>query len=64
MSELSSLITRHSSKTEIYLNNDITEETMKITAIKTAARTKPAIFKMKGPVVLHKWGWADFGSVE
>lgn len=34
------------------------------TAIKTAARTKPAIFKMKGPVVLHKWGWADFGSVE
>lgn len=33
------------------------------TAIKTAARSKPAIFKMEGPVVKKKWGWADFDKV-
>ena len=30
------------------------------TALKTAARTDPALYMMKGPVVQHKWGWADF----
>jgi hypothetical protein len=34
------------------------------TAIKTAARTNPSIFKMKGPVVQGKWSWADFDEVE
>ena len=33
------------------------------TAIKTAARTNPTLYKMKGPVVQDKWGWADFGKV-
>ncbi|HAO45308.1 MAG TPA: DoxX family protein [Chitinophagaceae bacterium] len=30
------------------------------TSIKTAARTNPALYLMKGPVVLNKWGWPDF----
>lgn len=34
------------------------------TAIKTAARANPAIFKMKGPVVLNKWSWADFDKID
>lgn len=34
------------------------------TAIKTAARTKPAIFIMNGPVVQKKYGWADFDKVQ
>jgi uncharacterized membrane protein YphA (DoxX/SURF4 family) len=29
------------------------------TAIKTAARANPTMFKMKGPVVQDKWSWAD-----
>lgn len=33
------------------------------TAIKTAARTNPTLYEMKGPVVQYKWGWADFGEV-
>lgn len=28
------------------------------TALKTAARTDPALYLMKGPVVQKKWGWA------
>jgi uncharacterized membrane protein YphA (DoxX/SURF4 family) len=34
------------------------------TAIKTAARTNPALFEMDGPVVKDKWGWADFDKVK
>ena len=30
------------------------------TAFKTAARTNPALYLMKGPVIEKKWGWADF----
>lgn len=30
-----------------------------ITALKTAARTNPALYFMHGPVVKNKWGWAD-----
>ena len=33
------------------------------TALKTAARTNPELYLMKGPVVENKWGWADFGKV-
>ncbi|MEO6187412.1 MAG: BT_3928 family protein [Ginsengibacter sp.] len=29
------------------------------TALKTAARTNPELYLMKGPIVLNKWGWAD-----
>lgn len=29
------------------------------TAIKTAARSNPTLYKMKGPVILKKYGWAD-----
>lgn len=34
--------------------------TCDFTAIKTAARSTPTLYHMKGPVILHKWGWADF----
>lgn len=30
------------------------------TALKTAARTDPTLYLMKGPVVVNKWGRADF----
>ena len=30
------------------------------TALKTAARTDPSLYMMKGAIVQHKWGWADF----
>jgi uncharacterized membrane protein YphA (DoxX/SURF4 family) len=30
------------------------------TAIKTAARVNPTLYKMNGPVVANKWSWADF----
>jgi hypothetical protein len=29
------------------------------TAFKTAARTNPELYLMKGPVIENKWGWAD-----
>ena len=29
------------------------------TAFKTAARTYPELYLMKGPVIDNKWGWAD-----
>lgn len=38
--------------------------TCDVTAIKTAARTNPCIFKMNGPVVEHKWGYVDFGKIK
>jgi uncharacterized membrane protein YphA (DoxX/SURF4 family) len=37
--------------------------TCDVTAIKTAARTNPCLFEMNGPVVVHKWGYADFHEV-
>lgn len=37
--------------------------TCDVTAIKTAARANPALFLMNGPVVKHKWSWADFDAV-
>ncbi|MGG9962927.1 BT_3928 family protein [Ferruginibacter sp. SUN106] len=33
------------------------------TAIKTAARTNPALFLMQGPVILDKKSWVDFKSI-
>lgn len=42
----------------------VTILTCDATAIKTAARSKPALFRMKGPVVQDKWGWADFDDVK
>lgn len=35
-----------------------------ITAIKTAARAIPALYKMNGAVVVNKWSYADFKKVE
>lgn len=32
------------------------------TALKTASRTDPSVYLMKGPVVENKWGWADILS--
>jgi uncharacterized membrane protein YphA (DoxX/SURF4 family) len=34
------------------------------TAIKTAARADMVLYRMNGPVVDKKWGWADFEDVE
>ncbi len=34
-----------------------------VTAIKTAARAIPTLFKMNGPVVIDKWSAADFNKV-
>ncbi len=34
------------------------------TAIKTAARATPTIYRMKGPIVQDKWSWADFEDVK
>ena len=34
-----------------------------VTAIKTAARADLTLYRMKGPVVLNKWGWKDFAEV-
>jgi hypothetical protein len=34
------------------------------TALKTAARTDMVLYRMNGPVVEDKWGWADFDEVE
>ena len=33
------------------------------TSFKTAARTNPELYLMKGPVIKDKWGWADLGRV-
>jgi uncharacterized membrane protein YphA (DoxX/SURF4 family) len=35
-----------------------------VTALKTAARAVPALYKMNGPVVVGKWSGASFGKVE
>jgi uncharacterized membrane protein YphA (DoxX/SURF4 family) len=34
-----------------------------VTAIKTAARAVPTLYKMNGPVVVNKWSYANFGKV-
>lgn len=34
-----------------------------VTALKTASRTNPSLYLMKGPIVQEKWGWADFEKV-
>ena len=38
--------------------------TCDVTAIKTAARTNPCVFSMDGPVVVQKWGYADFDHIK
>ncbi len=35
-----------------------------VTAIKTAARAIPTLYKMKGDEVLNKWSWANFSKVD
>jgi uncharacterized membrane protein YphA (DoxX/SURF4 family) len=34
-----------------------------VTAIKTAARALPTLYKMKGSIVLDKWSYADFDQI-
>jgi hypothetical protein len=34
------------------------------TALKTAARADVVLYKMNGPVVQDKWGWADFDKMD
>ncbi|MEJ7625810.1 MAG: BT_3928 family protein [Ferruginibacter sp.] len=57
------LVSSQRSEAESFLiKNDIIVDrvfTTDATAIKTAARSNPALYLMKGPVVQQKWGWAD-----
>ena len=41
-------------------NYNIPVFSLDATAFKTAARTNPELYLMKGPVIKNKWGWADF----
>jgi uncharacterized membrane protein YphA (DoxX/SURF4 family) len=41
-------------------NYNIPVLSLDVTALKTAARTNPELYLMKGPAVVNKWGWADF----
>lgn len=41
-------------------NYNLTVLSLDATAFKTAARTNPELYLMKGPVINDKWGWADF----
>lgn len=44
--------------------NNATILTCDATALKTVARTDAVLYKMKGAIVLNKWGWADFDNVD
>ncbi|MEO5984667.1 MAG: BT_3928 family protein [Ferruginibacter sp.] len=44
-------------KNNFFFDNIFTADA---TAIKTAARSNPALYLMKGPVVQDKWGWGNF----
>lgn len=41
-------------------NYDLSIFSLDATAFKTAARTSPELYLLKGPVIENKWGWADF----
>lgn len=43
---------------------DVTILTCDVTAIKTAARAVPTLYKMKGPVVINKWSGASFDKID
>ena len=38
--------------------------TCDVTAIKTAARSVPTLYKMNGPVVEEKWSAANFNEID
>lgn len=75
LNDLSSLTATMSGRKKVYLitsqrnaaenflsKNNIAVDavyTCDATAIKTAARSNPALYLMKGPVVQEKWGWAE-----
>ncbi|MEO6582932.1 MAG: BT_3928 family protein [Ferruginibacter sp.] len=58
------LITSQRKAAQIFLQQNNIELngifTSDATAIKTAARSNPALYLMQGPVVKEKWGWAGF----
>lgn len=62
------VVTSQPAATSFFLkNNGITPTrllTCDATAIKTAARSNPALYKLSGPVVQQKWGWADFDDIK
>lgn len=41
-------------------NYDVPVFSCDATALKTASRTNPSLYLMKGPIIKNKWGWADF----
>jgi uncharacterized membrane protein YphA (DoxX/SURF4 family) len=60
------IISPQAEKTYQYFNVDnnynLPVFSMDGTAFKTAARTEPQLYKMHGPLVKNKWGWADIGK--
>jgi uncharacterized membrane protein YphA (DoxX/SURF4 family) len=46
------------------LLNQLTIVTCDVTALKTAARAVPTLYKMNGPVVVEKWSAADFDKAK
>lgn len=57
------IVTAQKEKVLERFGNDATVLTCDATALKTAARADAVLYKMKGPVVQQKWGWASFGNV-
>jgi hypothetical protein len=57
------IVTAETEKTQDYFNvknhYNVPVYTCDGIAIKTAARSTPTLFLMKGPVIQDKWGWAD-----
>ncbi|RYY71938.1 MAG: DoxX family protein [Chitinophagaceae bacterium] len=57
------LVASQSKKVQERFGPDAVVLTTDATALKTAARAAAVLYKMEGPVILQKWGWADFDKV-
>lgn len=58
------IVTSQRAQAESRFDAGIPILTCDATAIKTAARADMVLYKMNGPVVQDKWGWADFDKVK
>lgn len=58
------IVTSQKEKVLQRFGGEVTILTCDATALKTAARADAVLYKMKGPVVQDKWGWADFDNVK
>ncbi|MBC7937221.1 MAG: DoxX family membrane protein [Rhizobacter sp.] len=57
------IVTSQKEKVVQAFGKSITVLTCDATALKTAARAAAVLYKMNGPVIANKWGWADFHKV-